>query len=91
MLDEKLGSESDAAIFRYARTHQMTIITFDTDYTSRIQFPPPHAGILIIRFFPRNTPVKDIASAVLSGVKQLSSDISNQVYMIDPDGIHEEE
>ncbi len=66
VLDEKLGSEPDVAIFRYARARKMTIITFDTDYTSRTKFPPPHAGILIIRFFPRGTPVHDIASAVLS-------------------------
>ena len=91
VLDENLGSHADTIIFAYARSGQMTIITYDTDYLSRTKFSPPHAGILVLRFFPRGTHVRDIASAVLGAVEQLASlDISNRVYTIDPSGVHEE-
>ena|SRR5438128_1391612 len=91
VLDEGLGSQPDTTIFAYARAHQMTIITFDTDYVSRTKFPPPHAGILVLRFFPRNTSVTDIASAVQNGVTQFASlDISNRVFRLGPNGVDEE-
>ncbi len=89
--DELLGSQPDTTIFAHARVHQMTIVTFDTDYRSQTKFPPPHAGIIVLRFFPRNTSVTDIASAVLDAVRELSSlDISNHVYRLDPNGVDEE-
>ena len=88
--DEKLYSQSDVAIFTHARARHMTIITFDTDYLNKIAFPPPHAGILVLRFFPRNTSVSDIASAVLKAVGQLAElDILNSVYTLDPEGLEE--
>src|SRR5207253_9054777 len=91
VLDERLGAQADTTIFAYARSRRMTIVTFDTDYLNRTKFPPPHSGILILRFFPRGTSVTDVASAVLNAVTQLASfDISNRVYRIDPSGVHEE-
>ena len=69
----------------------MTIITFDTDYLNQTTFPPPHAGILVLRSFPRDTPVNELASAVLKALAQLSHlDISNRVYRLDPSGLEEE-
>jgi predicted nuclease of predicted toxin-antitoxin system len=47
--DAGLRSQPDVAIFTYARAHQMTIITFDTDYLNQAAFPLPHAGILVLR------------------------------------------
>src|SRR5438067_13782338 len=83
--DERLRSQPDVAVFAHARAHQMTIITFDTDYLKRTAFPPPHAGIIVIRSFPRNTSVTELASAVLKAVAQLIDlDISNRVYRLDP-------
>lgn len=89
--DEKLHSQPDVAIFTHARARHMTIITFDTDYLNKIAFPPPHAGILVLRFFPRNASVTDIASAVLKAVGQLAElDISNSVYTLAPEGLEKE-
>ena len=89
--DVGLRSRPDTAIFAYARTYQMTIITFDTDYLNQTAFPPPHAGILVLRSFPRDTSVNELASAVLKAVAQLSHlDISNRVYRLDPSGLEEE-
>jgi hypothetical protein len=69
----------------------MTIITFDTDYLNQTTFPTPHAGILVLRSFPRDTSVNELASAVLKAVTQLVLlDISNRVYRLDPDGLEEE-
>ena len=91
MYDEKLYSQSDTAIFTHARARHMTIITFDTDYLNKIAFPPPHAGILVLRFFPRNATVSDISSAVLKAVEQLADlDITDSVYTLDPEGLEEE-
>ena len=88
--DVSLRSQPDAAIFAYARAHQMTIITFDTDYLNQTAFLPPHAGILVLRSFPRDTSVNELASAVLKAVAQLSHlDISNCVYRLDPSGLEE--
>ena len=89
--DARLRSRPDAAIFAYARAHQMTIITFDTDYLNRTAFPPPHAGILVLRSFPRDTSVSELASTVLKAVAQLNHlDISNRVYGLYPNGLEEE-
>ncbi len=89
--DAGLRSQPDAAIFAHARAYQMTIITFDTDYLNQTAFPPPHAGVLVLRSFPRDTTVNELASAVLEAVAQLAHlDISNRVYQLDPSGLEEE-
>ena len=89
--DAGLRSRPDTAIFAYARAYQMTIITFDTDYLNQTAFSPPHAGILVLRSFPRDTSVNELASAVLKAVAQLAQlDISNRVYRLDPSGLEEE-
>jgi predicted nuclease of predicted toxin-antitoxin system len=89
--DAGLRSQPDAAIFAYARAYDMTIITFDTDYLNCTVFPSPHAGMIVLRSFPRDTSVNGLASAVLKAVAQLSHlDISNHVYRLDPSGVEEE-
>jgi predicted nuclease of predicted toxin-antitoxin system len=90
--DVSLRSQPDAAIFAYARAYQMTILTFDTDYLNQTAFPPPHGGVLVLRSFPRDTTVNELASAVLEAVAQLAHlDISNRVYRLDPSGLEEEQ
>ncbi len=89
--DAGLRAQPDTTIFAYARARQMTILTFDTDYLNQTAFPPPHAGILVLRSFPRETSVNELASAVLAGVAQLALlDISNRVYRLEPSGLEEE-
>lgn len=89
VLDEKLRGQPDSTIFAHARACQMTIITFDTDYLSATRFPPPHDGILVIRFFPRQTPVSEIVEAIIDAIVDLEAhDISDSVYTIEPDGVH---
>lgn len=89
--DAGLRSQPDTAIFAYARAYHMTIITFDTDYLNLAAFPPPHAGIIVLHSFPRDTTVNELASAVLKAVAQLAHlDISNHVYGLDPSGLEKE-
>ena len=89
--DVGLRSQPDVAVFIYARAHQMTVITFDTDYLNQTAFPPPHADILVLRSFPRGTSVSELATAVLKAVALLADlDISNRVYRLDPNGLEEE-
>ncbi len=69
----------------------MTIITFDTDYLNRMTFRPPHAGILVLRSFPRNASVSEIADAVLKAVALLTDrTISNRVYRLEPNVLEED-
>jgi predicted nuclease of predicted toxin-antitoxin system len=63
--DVGLRSQPDTAIFAYARAYHMTIITFDTDYLNRAVFPPSHAGMIVLRSFPRDATVNELISAVL--------------------------
>jgi hypothetical protein len=68
--DVGLGSQPDTAIFAYARAYHITIIIFDSDYLNQAVFPPPHAGMIVLRSFPRDTTVNELASAVLKEVSQ---------------------
>jgi len=69
----------------------MTIITFDTDYLNPAAFPPPHSGIIVLRFFPRDISVQELASAVLKAAAQIAHlDVSNRFYQLDPNGLEEE-
>jgi predicted nuclease of predicted toxin-antitoxin system len=89
--DVGLRSQPDTVIFAYARSYDMTILTFDTDYLNKAVFSPPHAGMIVLRSFPRDTTVNELASAVLKVVMQLAHlDISNRVYQLDPSGLEEE-
>jgi len=87
----ELHSQPDTANFNYARAYHITIITFNTDYLNKAAFPPPHADILVLFSFPRDTTVNEFASVVLQAVSQLAHlDISNRVYQLDPSGIEVE-
>ena len=89
--DVGLRSQPDTVIFAYARAYDMTILTFDTDYLNQVAFSPPHAGMIVLCSFPRDTTVNELASAVLKAVSQLAHlDISNRVYQLDPSGLEEE-
>ena len=89
--DENLSGQPDSAIFTFSRARQLTIVTFDTDYLKRTIFAPPHAGILVLRFFPRNSSVADITAAILNAVGQLANnDIANSVFVLEPQGLHKE-
>ena len=89
--DVGLRSQPDRAIFAYARAYDMTILTFDTDFLNQAAFPPPHAGMIVLRSFPRSTSVNELVSTVLKAVAQLSHlDISNRIYSLDPSGLEEE-
>jgi hypothetical protein len=71
--------------------YHMTFLTFDTDYLNQAAFPPPHAGISVLRSFSRDTTVNELASAVRKAVSQLAHlDISNRVYQLDSSGLEEE-
>lgn len=92
MYDAGLRSQPDRVIFATVRAQHLTIITFDTDYLNQLAFPPPHAGIIVLRFFPRDTPIPELISAVLKAVAQVTDlDISNRVHPLEPDGLKEEQ
>jgi hypothetical protein len=64
------------------------IITHDTDYLDAVQFPPPHAGILILRFFMQKTN-KELIQAVQAALTLLAGRaLTDQVWIIEPDRIY---
>ena len=63
--DAGLRSQPDTVIFAYARAYHMTILTFDTDYLNQAAFPPPHAGMIVLRSFPRDTTMNEPCAGYL--------------------------
>lgn len=45
--DVGLRGHPDPDVWAYAQTHGATIITYDKDFGDLLQFPTPHAGVLV--------------------------------------------
>lgn len=43
-----MGGAKDPAVYAYAQTHHLTIITGDKDFSDIRVYAPPHAGIVIV-------------------------------------------
>lgn len=46
--DLGMGGSKDPAVWMYAQSHGLTIITGDKDFSDLRAFPPPHAGIIVV-------------------------------------------
>lgn len=49
VVDMGLRGQPDAAVYAYAQTHQTTLITADLGFGNALRYPPPHAGIVVVR------------------------------------------
>lgn len=46
--DTGMGGAKDPAVYAYAQSHDLTIITGDKDFSDIRAYPPPHAGIVVV-------------------------------------------
>lgn len=69
-----LLGQPDPDIFAYAQAHQRTIISGDMDFVNITRFPPPHAGIIIVRL-PNSASTPERIQEVLGVLSQLSGQI----------------
>ena len=46
--DINLSGAKDPAVYAYAQTHHLTIITGDKDFSDMRAYAPPHAGIVVV-------------------------------------------
>ena len=82
-----LSGQNDRAIFSYARKHQLTIITSDSDFLSSNLFPLPHAGIVVLQF-PHKTQFPFIISMLLAKLGELNQlNLASHTYIVDMSGI----
>ncbi len=78
-----LSGQPDHIVFRYARAHQLTIITSDSDFLRTSNFPPPHAGIIVLKFPPKTRISVIIAEllAVLPAIVTL--DLTDHTFLLE--------
>jgi predicted nuclease of predicted toxin-antitoxin system len=85
----ELISKADRSIFRMACANGQAIITRDTDFLNSGDFPLPHSGIIVIRM-PGKISNAEIARAILAALVTLAGqDLSNHVYELRLDGVHQ--
>jgi predicted nuclease of predicted toxin-antitoxin system len=78
-----LTGQSDQVIFRYARSHVLSLLTADTDFLRTSDFPPPHAGIIVVTFPPR-TRIAGIVATLLAALPEIASiDLTDHVYILE--------
>jgi predicted nuclease of predicted toxin-antitoxin system len=66
-----LSGQPDPDIFAYAQAHRRTVISGDMDLANSTRFPPPHAGIIILRL-PNSASTPERIQEVLGVLSQLS-------------------
>jgi predicted nuclease of predicted toxin-antitoxin system len=49
VVDVGLRGHSDADVYAYAQAEGATLVTIDTGFGNLLQYPPPHAGIVVVR------------------------------------------
>ena len=49
VVDVGLRGHSDAEVYAYAQAQGATLVTIDTGFGNLLQYPPPHAGIVVVR------------------------------------------
>ncbi|MBA3825465.1 MAG: DUF5615 family PIN-like protein [Ktedonobacterales bacterium] len=84
--DVGLGGFPDTAVFAYAKAHRLILLTIDQDFLNLQQYPPPHAGIVVVRL--RNAPT--FRQEVITGIQGLArqnAPLANTVQVIEAGGV----
>jgi predicted nuclease of predicted toxin-antitoxin system len=84
--DVGLGGAPDTVVFAYARLHQLILLTIDQDFLNRQQFPPPHAGIILLRLGNAHTFRQDVIIGIQAIAGQLTT-LTNTLQVIEPGGV----
>lgn len=69
--DVGLASQDDTAVFAYAQTHHLTIITIDKGLSSIMLYPPPHAGIVSVRL-PERVPIVERVRLIIAELNDVA-------------------
>ena len=78
-----LQGHTDPDIFAYAQEHKQTIITCDLDFSNILQYPPPHAGIMVLRL-ATNAPANEIIQEVQNALQALAEeDFANTLFIVE--------
>jgi hypothetical protein len=61
----------------------LVIITADSDFLKTANFPPPHAGIVVLQF-PHRTRIADIITALIAALPQIDVlSLNDQTYILE--------
>jgi len=71
-----LRGHMDADVYAYAQQGQRTIVTTDVGFGSLLHYPPPHAGIIVVRL-PDDLPILRRIEIIVAALKQLPQQMLN--------------
>lgn len=69
--DVGLQGRPDEEVFTYARQEDLTILTGDVGFANVLQYPPPHAGIIVARL-PTVITIERRLRLIVSGLGALT-------------------
>lgn len=84
--DVGLGGFPDSAVFAYAKVHHLILLTIDQDFLQVQQYPPPHAGIIVIRLRNAQTFRQEVVAGILILAQRFAA-LTDTVQVIEPGGI----
>src|SRR2546428_5854206 len=80
-----LRAQKDPVIVAYARARGLIIVTRDADFLQS-QYQPPHAGIILLAL--PGVPGCAVVDPLMAALNLLRrQDLTNKVYVVDPDGL----
>lgn len=71
-----LRGYTDADVFAHAQQEQQTIVTTDIGFGNVLHYPPPHAGIIVVRL-PDNVSILRRTELIVGALKQLLQTVLN--------------
>jgi predicted nuclease of predicted toxin-antitoxin system len=78
-----LRGRPDDEIFAYAQQHGQIILTSDVGFGNVLQYPPPHAGIIVARL-PDTLTISRRLDVILDGLETLAAEqLENAVATIE--------
>lgn len=82
--DAGLRAIKDSPVFAYAQAHGETIITNDKGFGNRQAYPPPHAGIVVVRIPDQMAISSKIAIIVAALARLAGQSLADAVIIIEP-------
>lgn len=78
-----LRGQPDSEIYAYAQAHSRTIVTMDLAFGNAHRYPPPHAGIVLVRLLD-TVPVAQRLQVIVSALTALAGQsLANVVVTIE--------
>jgi predicted nuclease of predicted toxin-antitoxin system len=82
--DAGIGGAKDPAVYAYAQSHSLTIITGDKDFSDIRAFPPPHAGIVVVEVPDTMLPAQRIDLIVRQLSTLAGQSLRNALVIVEP-------